>query len=219
MDDGQGGLHPGVGQIGIVGEQLRRQEHALVKQRAAGHRRNVELIGPLAEHFAHAAFGAFAGDVKASLQVFVLASPAVQERLANDGFGRSGQFAQAAVVGGHVAPAEHGQSLGVGLRREGLLATGTKLAVVGQEEHPHAVMPLRWKRKAQAFGLGAKELVGDLHENARAVAGRFVGARCAAVHEIQQHLPAVLDDGVAAASGNIDDGADAASIVFPLRVV
>ena len=42
---------------------------------------------------------------------------------------------------------------------------------------------------------------------------------CAAVHEIQQHLPAVLDDGVAAASGNIDDGADAASIVFPLRVV
>ena len=59
----------------------------------------------------------------------------------------------------------------------------------------------------------------DLQQNARPVAGRFVGPGRPPVHQVQQHLLAVLDDGMVAAAGNVDDGPDAAGIVLPLRIV
>ena len=73
--------------------------------------------------------------------------------------------------------------------------------------------------EAQPGGHGAKEPVGNLQQDARPVAGRFVGPGRPAVHEVQQHLLAVFDDGVVAASRDIDHRTDAAGIVFPLRIV
>ena len=64
-----------------------------------------------------------------------------------------------------------------------------------------------------------KEAVGNLQKDAGAVAGRFVGPGRPTVHEIQQHLLAVLDDGVVAAAGDVDDRADPTGIMFPLRIV
>ena len=40
-------------------------------------------------------------------------------------------------------------------------------------------------------------------QDARPVAGRFVGPGGPAVHEVQQHLLAIFDDRVVAASGNL----------------
>ena len=143
----------------------------------------------------------------------------VEEGLPDHRLGGPGQIAQAAVVGGDVPPSEHRQSFRSGLFRQDLLATAPRLGVLGQEENSHAVMFLGGKRKTEGVGLGAEELIGDLDKNPGAVAGRFVGARRAAVHEVQQHLLAVLDNGMIAASCDVDDGADAAGIVFPLRII
>ena len=40
-----------------------------------------------------------------------------------------------------------------------------------------------------------------------------------AVHQVQQHLLAVLDDGVVAAPGDVHHGPDSAGVVLPLRIV
>ena len=73
--------------------------------------------------------------------------------------------------------------------------------------------------KAQPGGHGAEEPVGNLQQNARPVAGRFVGPGGPAVHEVHQHLLAVFDDGMVAASRDIHHRTDAARIVLPLRIV
>ena len=54
----------------------------------------------------HAAFDPFAHHVEPPLQFFVFPALAADKDLPNDRLGRSGQFAQTAVVGGHVAPAQ-----------------------------------------------------------------------------------------------------------------
>jgi len=55
-------------------------------------------------------------------------------------------------------------------------------------------LPPRRQGEAQAIALCLEELVRHLHQDARPVARLFVGARGAAVHEVYQHLLAVVDD-------------------------
>ena len=82
--------------------------------------------------------------------------------------------------------------------------------------------PYRFGRRqgeTQPIGLFGEKLVRELHQDARPVAGRFVGPGRPPVHEIQQHLLAVFHDGMIADARNVDDGADAAGVVLPLRVI
>ena len=70
------------------------------------------------------------------------------------------------------------------------------------------------------FGhLGAVELVGDLDQDAGAVAHQLVGADRAAVVEVLEDLQALRDDAVRALALDVGDEADAAGIVFVGRVV
>ena len=64
-----------------------------------------------------------------------------------------------------------------------------------------------------------QELVRDLHQDAGAVAGQRVGADGAAMGQVLQDLEAVLDDRVARPRLQVGDEADAAGIVFSLRIV
>ena len=61
--------------------------------------------------------------------------------------------------------------------------------------------------------------MGNLEENAGTITSRLVAARGPAVHEIEQHLVAVLDDGVVAMARDVGDGTDAARIMLPPRIV
>ncbi len=105
MHDSQGCFDIFVGQVGIEGEQLRGQKHALVANRAAGHGGDIKLLGPVAQGLFHGAFGALTGDIQAALQFFPAAARAVDEQLADHRLGIPGDIAQAGIVGGHVAPA------------------------------------------------------------------------------------------------------------------
>ena len=60
---------------------------------------------------------------------------------------------------------------------------------------------------------------GNLHEDAGTVAGKRVGADGAAMGQILEDLETVLDDLMARPRLQIGDEADAAGIVFSLRIV
>jgi hypothetical protein len=61
--------------------------------------------------------------------------------------------------------------------------------------------------------------VGKLDQDAGPVAGGLVGARRPAVHQVQEHLLAVLDNRVAAAPRHADDRPNAAGVVFLRGIV
>ncbi len=60
----------------------------------------------------------------------------------------------------------------------------------------------------------AVERVGNLDQDAGAVAHQLVGAHCAAVVEVFEDLQALLDDGVALLALDVGDEADAAGVVL-----
>ena len=62
--------------------------------------------------------------------------------------------------------------------------------------------------------LGAVELVGDLDQDAGAVAHQLVGADRAAVVEVLEDLQALLDDVVRLAALDVGHEADAAGVVL-----
>ena len=219
MHDRQGRANPVVGQIRVVREKLRREEHPLVANRAAGHRRNVKLLRRIAQLLDRAAFGALAGDIQPPLQLFFRAARAVDENLLHHRFRTAGDIAQAGVVGRHVAEAERLEPFPLDRLQQDPFATAAKLLAPRQEEHRHAVLFGRRQRKTQPRRKAREKVVGDLQQNARSVAGRFVGTRGPAMHQVQQHLLAVFDDCMVRLAGNVDHGADAARIVLELRIV
>ena len=191
MDDGQGRLHPGIGQVRVVGEKLRGHKHALVADRPARHRGHVEQFGLRTQQLAHQTFGALAGKVKTPLQLLVLQTVAADEHLPHHRLGGAGLVAQAAVVGRDVAPAQHRKLLLPNRRSDGLFALAPLEWVGRQKEHGHPILPPRRQGEAQAIALCLEELVRHLHQDARPVARLFVGPGRAAVHEVYQHLLAV----------------------------
>ena len=219
MDDGQRGLDAAVGQVGVIGEQLRGQEHPLVADRPARHRRDVKAVSRAAQHLGHAAFGALAGQEEPSLQFFVFQAVAGNEDLADHRLRVAGDLAQRAVVGRHVAPAQHAEFFPPDGRRQQLLALPAHCRAPREEQHRHAISPGSRDCEAQPVGLGGEELVGHLQENAGPVAGRFVGPRGPAVHEVQQHLLAMLDHRMIAGARDIDNRTNTAGIVLPLGIV
>ena len=75
------------------------------------------------------------------------------------------------------------------------------------------------RAKPKRSASSARNSCGSCIKNARPVAGRFVGPGGPPVHQVQQHLLAVFHDGMIADARYVDDGADAAGVVFPLWLV
>ena len=76
------------------------------------------------------------------------------------------------------------------LRLEG----AAQVRVLGQEDHPHAILPQGGQRTAAFRSHAAEELVGHLHVDARAVARVGLTAAGAAVVEVDQHRHGLADD-------------------------
>ena len=123
-------------------------------------------------------------------------------------------------VDGHLAPAEEEQPA----RFEHFLRDrlGARLrvgVVVGQEDEAHAQVGVLVEVVAQAADLVAKNLVGQLREQARAVARLGVGVERAPVDEIAQRLQAVAQHTVGAFAADFGDEPDATGVMFGLRLV
>ena len=88
-----------------------------------------------------------------------------------------------------------------------------------QEDHADAVLAGWRQRDAERRHLGAVELVGDLDQDAGAVAHQRVGADRAAVVEVLEDLQPLLDDPVRFLPGDVGHEADAAGVVLARRIV
>ena len=74
------------------------------------------------------------------------------------------------------------------------LATPPGCGIGRGEDHPHAVSLRAGQLDAQRPQLSGKELMRNMNQYARAVAGGFVGPDCPAVQQVHQYLLAVREN-------------------------
>jgi hypothetical protein len=165
--------------------------------------------------------GPLADDVELALEGVAgrRIGPARHRDLADPRLARLGGLAQTGVVGGHVAPAQHFLAFvdddGFHQRHAGLRGG----AILWQEHHADAVVADGRQGNAQRGELGAQESVGNLDQDAGAVAGQRIGAHGAAVLEVAQNLQALTHDVVRLHALAMDDEADTAAVMLVPGVV
>ncbi len=176
-----------VAKIGIIGAELIGEEHALVHHRAARDRNRIVVgeapfalvVDLVRDHLAQ--------DVEAALEFGLVADggAAADEDLHMHGFGRLHRLAERRIVGRHVAPAEQlhaffGDRLGIDIDDD-----LTPLRLARQEQVADRVFAGLGQFEAELLRLLREELVRDLHEDTRAVAGTRVRADRAAMLEVE----------------------------------
>ena len=213
VDEPERGLGPRVLQVGVVAEQLRGGEHALVDDRAARERRHDEVraggeLGDAADHVELALEGVLVG--------LALRRPGRDHELLDVGREVVGGDADVVLVDRDVAPADDALALGLDRARQQRLELGAPLVVLGQEADGDAVAAGRRELFADD---AAQQLVGELDQDAGAVAGVGVGARCSAVLEVLQRDDRALHGLVAGDTVKARDHGDATGVVFIAGVV
>ena len=190
-----------VGEVGVVGADLAGQQQALVDHGAAGHRGH-EVLAPVLEvQRADRVAGGLADHVELALQRVGHhhVRAAADEQLADHRFAGFHRFGHRhRVVDRHVAPAQHALALRAYGAFQLLLAGAPRGVFLGQEDHAHAVLARRRQGDLLPRHLLAVELVGQLDEDAGAVAHQRIGAHRAAVIQVAQDLQTLRDDLVAA---------------------
>src|SRR2546426_8028891 len=163
---------------------------------------------------------ALADDVELALEMGGVARrAAADEHLLDGRLDVEGAGAQQAVVGGDVTPTQKTLAFLGGDRRDERLDLLALHSVARQEHAAHAVVLRPRQGNAEPTTLLAEELVGDLQQDARAVAGVRLAAARAAVQEVDQHQQALADDRVGLAALDVDHEADAARVVLVGGVV
>ena len=88
-----------------------------------------------------------------------------------------------------------------------------------EKEHTDAVFPLLAQRDAGLGGSLFKELVANLQKNAHAVASFALGVLAGAVFQMFDDLQRIVNGFVALASLDVHHGANAAVVMFKLRII
>ncbi len=130
------------------------------------------------------------------------------------GRGDVGRFGERRIVDRHVAEAEHDLALLGHDLADHLLEVGDKRLVAWHEEIADGIFARLRQGHALLRHLLAEEAVGDLDENARAVAHQRVGTDRAAMREVFQHEEAIAHDLMRLLALEMGDEADAAGIMF-----
>ena len=209
-------------QVAVIGAELIGEEHAFVDQRPAGQRHGVEADVAAAGLAVDRVGDHLAQDVEPALELDVVGdgrAPAPDEHLAVMRLGLDDGRRQAGIIGRHVAPADELEPLRLDHTRHDGLAIDALRAVLRQEDVTDAIFAGLGQLDAERLRHVLQELVRDLHENARAVAGERVRTHRAAMGQVLEDLQAMLDDGVARAAFQVGDEADATGIVLELRIV
>ena len=143
---------------------------------------------------------------------------AADEELADHGFDRAhGWRHRHRGIHGDIAPAEHHLAFGAHRALELLLTGQARGDFLGQEDHGHAVLARVGQRHALLCHFFAVERIGDLDQDARAIAHELVGADRAAMIEVFKDLEALLDDRVASLALDVGHETHAACVVFIRR--
>ncbi len=221
VDHGDGRLERRVLQVEVELADLVGQQHPLVDQRPRRERGHVELAPAAQAERADGVPRALADDVELALEGVDVGrgEAAPDEHLADDRLAGLDALAQAAIVDGHVAPAEQLLPLGRDGAGDLVLARGAGPGIAREEDHPHAVLADVGQLDADLGALPAEERVRDLDEDARAVALQRIRAGRPAVGEVGEDAQALRDDLVALLVLDVGDEAEPAGVVLVAWIV
>ncbi len=211
-----------IGQVLIVAADLLAQQQTLVDDRARRHRRHEVFLAVLELERLDGVAGSLADHVQLPLQRIgghdVAAAP--DEDLADHRLGllHCGRHRHG-LVDRHITPAQHDLALQAHGALELLLTGQARSVFLRQEDHADAVFAGRRQVHALARHFLAVVLVGNLQQDARAVAHQRIGADSAPVVEVVQDAQALLNDIVALLALDVRHEADAARIVLVARVI
>ena len=240
-------LHARIHQIGEHRLDLIGNQHAFIDERVRRQTRDVEIffLGRRDRQLVDRVLDALADDVQLPLErradgktgpgaLFAvvcrkgLPDPffrahqwcrAADENLLEVRLHRGGGGAHQAIVGRQVAPAEQALPLFVDDLFDERFDRGARRRVARQKHGADAVFALRRQRDAQPRGFLAQELVGNLNQDAGAVAGVHFAAARPAVQQVDENLQRLADDAVRPHALDVDDEADAAGVVLEGGVI
>ena len=141
------------------------------------------------------------------------------ENLLNVGLRRARHAADRRGIDRSVAPAEQRQAFFADDAFENSFALQALVLLDRQKRHADAVGPRLRQREAQLLAFAGEEFVGNLDQDAGAVAGFRIAAAGAAMRQVEQNLNSLADDVVALMAADAGDKPDAASVVLVRRVV
>ena len=206
-------------QVRVEQRELGSGQEPLVDDRPAGEAGNVELAGVDVVPGGDLLLGEAADDVQLPLEGVPLVGSAPEEELADPRPGGAGEIPEERRVDRHLAPPEDRAPFRGGDPFDGPGAPPGERLVHGKEEHPRGVLAARREVEPVPRAHLAEENVGDLEEEAGAVAGGLVAPQGAAVLQVDQDPDPLLDDGVQGDAVDPGDEPDAAAVVVVLRVV
>ena len=204
-------------QVAIVSTNLIGQQQALVDDGTARHAGYVILFAVLELERLDVGAGGLADDVELALQR-VLNDDVVaasNEDLADNRLllAHRGRHRHV-MVHRHIAPAQQHLPLGLDGTLHLLLASQARGVLLGQKDHAHAVFT-RWRQGyALRRHLLAIQRIGQLNQNAGAIAHQFVSTDRATVIEVFQNLERVLDNVVRLGALDMGHKANATRVVF-----
>ena len=201
-----------VGEVGVERRDLLGEHEPLVDDGLRRARRDVEVVG------ARGAAGALADGVERALEGLDGAG-ALDEELTDGRLRAARHGADRARVGRDVTPAEHLLAV---VHDRGL-EDGLELAAPGrlarEEAGGDGVVAGGGQGDALGAHLGGVQRVGDLQQDAGAVARARVAAGCAAVGEVLEDLEGLADDGVRGLAAGGRDEPEPASVMLEGGVV
>ncbi len=211
-----------VGQVAVVAADLVGQQQALVDHGAHRGRGHEIFLAVRQVHVLDGVACGLADDVQLALQRVRHhhVGAAADEQLADHRFaGTHGGRHRHVDVHRHVAPAQDDLAFGTHGALQFLFAGQARRRFLGQEHHGDTVLAGRRQGDALVAEFVAVERIGDLDQDARAVAHQLVGADRTAVVQVFEDLQTLLDDRVALLALDVGHEADAASVMFVLGVV
>ena len=215
VDHGEPGDGHRVAEVRVEGGELVGGEHPLVDERAAAEARNVEAVAGQPDRVT-APLDDPPEDVEAALQGVALEAEGADEEPADDRHPGQGGRSGARRLHRDVAPAEQPEPLVVAGGGDQRLAVRAGRGVLGEEDHPHPVGARRREREA---GVPAQNGVGELDQDAGAVAAQRVRTGGTAVAEVAECLQAGADDLVGRLPVQRRHEGDPAVVVVQPRIV
>ena len=209
-------------QIAVVSTNLIGQQQALVDDGTARHAGYVVLLAVLELERLDVGAGGLADDVELALQR-VLNDDVVaasNEDLADNRLllAHRGRHRHV-MVHRHVAPAQQYLAFELDGALHLLLASQARGVLLGQKDHAHAVFT-RWRQgHALRRHLFAVERIGQLDQNAGAIAHQLVSTDRAPMVQILQNLERILDDVMRLGALDMGHKADATSVMLMVRRV
>jgi len=146
--------------------------------------------------------------------ILVEAHGAADEQLLDVGLGGTGLAAHRIAIDRRVTPAKQSETLFLGDALKDTFALKTAMFFHGQEAHGDAVGSRLRQLHAKLAAFAHKEGVGNLNQDACAVAGLRVATGSASMGEVDEDLEALADNLMAFFAAYAGDQSHATSIVL-----